>query len=127
MSKDDLPDVRSGNHGKFRTYYGDLVVRLVTELYDGRGKCASRRISSIVNVVAGDEESEAAGIAVSLSPGELIQTRMGIILKNAQDHGEPGSAAYNDFAAKETIKELEAIGIPKEDWYPWIEPFKNEE
>lgn len=99
--------------------FSEFLTRFTQELYESRGMCAAGRITRIINSLSGFDPN----ILVGVSPSEMMQSRMAVILASASEVGEAGSKEYNDHALDLIYKALVEAGMPETEWEPWIMKF----
>ena len=99
--------------------FSEFLTRFTQELNESRGMCAAGRITRIINTLSGFDPD----VLVGVSPSEMMQSRMTVILASAEKHGARGSPEFNAHALELVYKALVESGMPEPEWEPWVMEF----
>lgn len=99
--------------------FSEFLTRFTQELNESRGMCAAGRITRIINTLSGFDPD----ILVGVSPSEMMQSRMTVILANAEKHGPRGTPEFNAYVLKHIYDALGEAGIHETEWEPWLMEF----
>ena len=98
----------------------ELQKRLFEEVDDGNGRCQNGMMSRLSNVFVGFEEA----CAITLSPNEILGARIPATMKRLRvEMGPEENTAFHVAAYRETIKDLDEVNLPAEEWRAWLEGF----